>query len=85
MKSIFLQKNTAIWALLALATVLSWYMGSDAALNIPAAMLLIAFFKTRLVIMHFMEVNHAPLGLRLVCEAWGIVCCAALIVLYLPS
>ncbi len=82
MKSIFLQTNTAIWALLALATVLTWYMGGNAALNIPALMLLIAFFKTRLVIMHFMEVNHAPMALRLAGEAWGIVCCTALIVLY---
>lgn len=82
MKLIFLQTNTAIWALLALATVLTWYMGGNAALNIPALMLLIAFFKTRLVIMHFMEVNHAPVVLRLVGEAWGIVCCTALIVLY---
>jgi hypothetical protein len=82
MKSIFLQANTAIWALLALATVLTWYMGGDAALNIPALMLLIAFFKSRLVIMHFMEVNHAPMALRLAGEAWGIVCCTALIVLY---
>ncbi|MEX1670947.1 cytochrome C oxidase subunit IV family protein [Zhongshania guokunii] len=82
MKSIFLQANTVIWAVLALATALSWYMGGDASLNIPAVMLLIAFFKTRLVIMHFMEVNHAPLPLRIIGEAWGIVCCAALIVLY---
>lgn len=82
MKLIFLQTNTAIWALLALATVLTWYMGGNAALNIPALMLLIAFFKTRLVIMHFMEVNHAPMALRLAGEAWGIVCCTALIVLY---
>lgn len=82
MKSIFLQTNTAIWALLALATVLTWYMGGNAVLNIPALMLLIAFFKTRLVIMHFMEVNHAPMALRLAGEAWGIVCCTALIVLY---
>ncbi|MEX1667408.1 cytochrome C oxidase subunit IV family protein [Zhongshania guokunii] len=82
MKSIFLQSNTAIWAVLAMATVVSWYLGGDAALNIPAVMLLIAFFKTRLVIMHFMELNHAPLALRIVGEAWGIVCCTALIVLY---
>ena len=82
MKSIFLQANTAIWAVLALATVVSWYMGTDPALNIPAVMLIIAFFKTRLVIMHFMEVKHAPLALRLIGEAWGIVCCTALIVLY---
>jgi len=83
MKSIFFQMNTAIWVLLASATALSWYMGGDATLNIPAVMLLIAFFKTRLVIMHFMEVNHAPMPLRLVGEAWGVVCCTALIVLYL--
>ncbi|MFT4919060.1 MAG: hypothetical protein ACI8RU_001678 [Zhongshania aliphaticivorans] len=82
MKSIFLQANTAIWAVLALATGLSWYMGGDAALNIPAVLLLIAFFKARLVIMHFMEVNHAPLALRLAGEVWGVVCCTALIVLY---
>lgn len=79
MKSILLQTNTAIWALLALATALTWYMGSDATLNMPAIMLLIAFFKTRLVIIHFMEVNQAPIALRLAGETWGVVCCAALI------
>ena len=79
MKSILLQTNTAILALLALATALTWYMGSDATLNMLPVMLLIAFFKTRLVIIHFMEVNHAPIALRLAGETWGIVFCAALI------
>ncbi|MFT5134100.1 MAG: hypothetical protein ACI9VI_003220 [Candidatus Azotimanducaceae bacterium] len=82
MKSIFLQTNTAIWALLTLATGLSWYMGGNVALNIPTVLLLIAFFKTRLVIIHFMELNHAPLALRLIGEAWSLVCCTVLIVLY---
>ena len=38
-----------------------------------AGLLLIAFIKARLIIQNFMEVNHAPLGLRIAFEIWTVV------------
>jgi hypothetical protein len=43
--------------------------------------LVIAFLKVRMVVMHFMEVGHSPLPLRLAFEAWIIGALSALLVL----
>ena len=37
---------------------------------VSALVILIAMFKIRLVVMHFMEIKNAPLPLRLILEAW---------------
>ena len=49
---------------------------------IGTAVLLVAFFKARMVLMIFMEVRDAPAALRWSCEAWVIVACAAVIITY---
>lgn len=67
---------TAIWLVLCLATGLAWWLGGGHGSELlgragtAALLLLIAFFKIRLVIMHFMEVRGAPRALRLACDAW---------------
>ena len=71
------------WITLTLATLLSWWL--DVSINgawIGTAVLLIAFFKARLVLMIFMEVRHAPAALRWCCEAWVIVACTAVVGTY---
>ncbi len=76
-----------IWVCLIIFTLLTVSLGhsigslTDAMVN--TSILIITFIKTRLIIMHFMEVKRAPLLLRLIFEAWGIVVCAVLIVLLL--
>ena len=45
-------------------------------------LLVLAFFKVRLVIMHFMEVATAPLVLRLIFEAWLLIVCCVLLGIY---
>ena len=73
-----------------LATGLSWWLGthsgSGAATSSSSAtitMLLVAFFKVRLVIMYFMEIREAPLPLKLACEGWVAVTCGAVLGFYL--
>ncbi len=81
---------TLVWLLLMLATGLSWQVGTDPSGDIidnPAWMavtvLLVAMFKIRLVLLHFMEVRQAPQALRLVCEAWVMLVSVSLIGMYL--
>jgi apolipoprotein N-acyltransferase len=92
MLNILLSKCSLVWLLLMAITLLSWLLQSHqpfAEATVPAAipvsgvaMLLLAFFKVRLVMMYFMEVKHAPLQLRTVCEAWVAIGCTSLIWLY---
>jgi len=90
MKELIQSSATLVWAVLMLATGLSWWLGtrgdSSAATGASSAtivMMAVAFFKVRLVIMHFMEVKDAPLSLRLVCEGWVAVTCGAVLGFYL--
>jgi hypothetical protein len=76
MKALLMIPETFIWLLLSALTLASWYVGSgvgDAEVWAAGAMLTIAFFKVRLVIMHFMELRQAPLPLKLLAELWVIV------------
>lgn len=71
------------WVVLSLATLLSWWLDDAATGNwIGTAVLLIAFFKARLVLMVFMDVRAAPAELRWCCEAWVIIACTAVITTY---
>ena len=81
---------TYVWLLLAALTAVSWGLADGVVPNsasqmqwLAAALLLLAFFKVRLVIMHFMEVATAPLLLRFIFEAWVLVVCGAILVTYL--
>jgi hypothetical protein len=71
------------WSLLSLATLLSWWL--DAAHDgrwVGAAVLLVAFFKARLVLMFFMGVRHASTVIRRSCEAWVTIACVTVLVTY---
>ena len=71
------------WALLSLATLLSW--GMDA--SIPAAgvgtlVLLVAFWKARVVLLVFMELGESSPLLRRLCEAWVLLAASVVIATY---
>jgi len=71
------------WIILSLATTVSWWLDvSVEGAWVGTAVLLVAFFKCRLVLMVFMEVRDAPPVLRWCCEAWVLVACTAVIATY---
>ena len=78
------RRITAVWLLLVVATLFSWesaHVGRDHRLA-TGAVLVIAFIKVRFVGLEFMELRVAPLPLRLIFEAWVVLACAALLILY---
>ena len=80
MLSMLRHRTTAIWLLLVFATAGSWVLGSE---NRGTALMLVAFIKVRLVGLHFMELRSAPLALRSLFEAYVVVVCTVVIVMYL--
>lgn len=81
---------TQVWLVLMLATGASWWLGTVNVVNTFAStaittvlLMLVAFFKIRLVINYFMEVRHAPVALRILCEIWVVGVCGLLIGMYL--
>jgi len=91
MRALIFNLPSAVWLVLMLATGLSWWLGNAHGLgsdggNIQRAsviVLVVAFFKVRLVIRHFMEVRTAPLPLRLVMDGWIFTVSSLVIGLYL--
>ena len=75
-----------VWAALMLATCAStWLLSKNFVTPEVAtvAIMLIAAFKVRLVMRHFMEVRPAPLALRLVCDGWLLAVTALIVTVYL--
>lgn len=74
--------TTGVWLLLMLATATStWGIQGGAATSFGASALimLIAGIKARLVIIHFMDLGHAPWPWRLFFEAWWVVVTAMIV------
>jgi hypothetical protein len=63
-----------VWAVLVLATLVSWVTGMEFGSRSGSAatilLLAVAFFKLRLIGLHFMEIRTAARGLRLWFEAY---------------
>jgi hypothetical protein len=83
---------TLVWLVLVLATGVSWWLGtgvpagaSGSRLVATALLLVVAFVKVRLIVRHFMEVERAPLALRIATDAWIVVVGLALLAFYLRS
>ena len=55
-----------IWIVLAVATLMSWWLGA----KIPLLVLAIAIIKCRVVMRSYMEVRLAPSWLQRTCDAW---------------
>lgn len=76
---------TAIWLLLMLLTATSWWLSGDFARThsvTTVILVLVASFKVRLVGLHFMELRRAPWALRLLFEAWALLVCVMILLLY---
>jgi len=73
-----------VWAILVAATALIWVLGGDQASGhfATTALIIVAFFKIRLVILYFMQIRDAVWPLRLIMEAWVIGVCATILTLY---
>lgn len=87
MAGLIFHRATAVWLLLVGATGLSWEFGHGFGFGTDfrygtVAVVIIAFIKLRIVFLEFMELRHAPLRLRLAFEAWTVVVCASVLILY---
>lgn len=77
-----------IWLILMVATcATTWWLSKDSvsAEVGTVAIVLIAAFKIRLVLLHFMELRHAPTPWRLIFEAWVLIATAAILGFYLQT
>ncbi len=89
MKPFVLSRLSVILIVLIMLTITSFFIGtnqdevSQASRISGVTMLVLAFFKVRLVIREFMEVRHAPVQLRWICDAWLIAAVVATISTYL--
>lgn len=87
MQSIFLSRATLLWFVLVAATVLSWEFGHGIVLDnirdAGVAIIAVAMVKMRYVILDFMELRHAPMIARVLCEIYCAVLCLVLVALFL--
>jgi len=77
---------TIVWAALMLATcATTWLLSTNSVTPGVAtvAIMLIAAFKVRLVIRHFMEVRRAPPALQFVCDGWLLAVTVLIVTVYL--
>ncbi len=79
-------RQTLVWLLLVGVTAASWAFTHYTISGIPtktasSVLLALAFFKTRFILLEFMELRDAVLPARLFVEVWGVVVCAVLITL----
>lgn len=82
-------KERIVWASLIALTLMSCWLsetrGEDTGYEmgiITTAIMLVGFFKVRLVGMYFMELRLAPWPLRLAFEGWIVISCAAILLVY---
>lgn len=82
----FTNAITLAWMVLFLATAVSWSLGQDSTqvttLAAGVAILSLAFFKVRLILLYFMELRFAPQPWRGIFELWVLAVWAAIIYLY---
>jgi heme/copper-type cytochrome/quinol oxidase subunit 4 len=81
-----LRPASLVWLALMLATCTStWWLSKDGVSTTTATVMimLIAAVKVRLILIHFMELGHAPIRWRLLFEGWNIACTAFILIMYL--
>lgn len=75
----------AVWAVLVAATAASWWLGTDHGLHgqdaASMAVVVVAFLKVRVVGSYFMELRHAPWGLRLLFDGWCVMTASVLVIM----
>ena len=82
----FSKAITVVWMVLFAGSAVSWFLvpeGTEAISLVPGiAILSIAFFKVRLILLYFMELRFSPQPWRGIFEIWVIVSWGAVIYLY---
>lgn len=76
------------WGFLMAATLLISWLSESVTLGATSAValtLLIAAIKARVVVLHYMELKHAPLAWRMAFEGWVFGASAVILVGYLLS
>jgi heme/copper-type cytochrome/quinol oxidase subunit 4 len=77
-----------VWLLLMAATcATTWWLAKESlsATIGTVSILVIAAIKARLVLLHFMELKHAPWLVRLLFEVWILIVTAAVLGIYLQT
>lgn len=77
---------TVVWLLLSTATIVTtWVLSKEGVTATVAtvATILIAAWKVRLVLLHFMELGHAPWKVRLAFEGWALLVIGVILAPYL--
>jgi hypothetical protein len=84
MIGLFKSRSAAVWLLLVVVTFCSWESAvmADGQRIAATLVLLLAFFKVRLIGLEFMELRSSPLPLRIAFEVWTVGVCATLLGLY---
>ena len=74
MPTLFRARSTAVWAILVVATLVSWAVGSEHGIGSAIALVVlgVAMIKVRFVGLDFMELRLAPLVLRAAFEFYCI-------------
>lgn len=82
MTSKALQSPMGLWAILILLSAISLalFEGHISASIGGTLIILIAAFKSRLVILHYMEAKRAPANWRLLYETWNVACATLIVV-----
>jgi caa(3)-type oxidase subunit IV len=89
MESVLRTRATAVWAVLVIATTISWALGSDQGFGkdghalASVVILVVALFKVRLVGLYFMELREAPPALRGAFEGYCVAVCGLTIGMFL--
>lgn len=74
-------KESFVWFVLIVITLGSWVLGANHGILFTsgageaATLMVLAYFKVRLVILYFMEVRHASVLLKASFESWLIISC----------
>lgn len=84
------QRAVGVWAVLVVATLLSWWLGADLGTGddrrwSAVVIFAIACVKVRLIGLHFMELLEAPGGLRRAFEAYVVALFGLLVGMYLAA
>lgn len=74
------------WTFLVCASIATWLLIEGESLGPVAAVsliMLIAVFKARMIVLHYMELKHAPLSWRLAFELWGVAAASLILGIWL--
>lgn len=82
-----LSSATKIWLSLMALTAISVAIGEGGLLSrfSAVAIIVISAFKARMVILNYMEANHAPARWRVLYEGWNAVVAGIIIIMYVLS